>query len=114
MPGPCAQQVLPSMGLRLIPALGWQGAGGWRWGGREGGRRCRKGLVAKMHHRTAPEVLPCTAAPSHYGSTLWARAGVYTHALTRTCPLFFLGLSTVEQLKQMALQQVALQSAAFQ
>ena len=35
MPGPCAQRVLPPVQLRLIPALGRQGAGGWRWGGRE-------------------------------------------------------------------------------
>lgn len=62
---------------------------------------------------TAPEALPCTTAPFRYGSALWARAGVYARAFTRTCPLFFLHLSTVEQLKQMALQQVAPQSTAF-
>lgn len=64
--------------------------------------------------KSIPEVLPCTAAPSHAGGTPWARAGVYTHALTRTCPLFFLDLSTAEQLKQTALQQAAPQSTAFQ
>lgn len=91
------------------------------WGGRErgggggeGGRRCRKSLLAKIHHQTAPEVLPCTAAASHYGGTLWTRAGVYVHTLTRACPLFFLNLSTAEQLKQTALQQAAPQSMAFQ
>lgn len=54
-------------------------------GGGESWRRCRKGLVARMHHGSAPEVLPCTAAPSHDGSTLWARA----HSLAPTCPCCF-------------------------
>lgn len=38
-------------------------------GGGESWKRCRKGLVARMHCGNAPEVLPCTAAPSHDGST---------------------------------------------
>lgn len=62
----------------------------------------------------------CSWSPALYRcspccrSTLWTHTGVCTHALTRACPLFFLNLSTAEQLKQMALQQVAPQSAAYQ
>lgn len=78
------------------------------------GRTCRRGSVAKMYHQRAPAVLPCPAAPSHYGNTLWPCAGVYVHALTHTCPLFFLTFWTVERLKQTALQQAAQQSTAFQ
>lgn len=69
---------LPSMAL----AQRWQGAGAWSWGELE---EMQEGLVARMHHGNAPEVLPCTAAPSHDGSTLWARA----HSLAPLAPVVF-------------------------
>lgn len=105
VPRPSAQWVLPLHGFGS--SLPWDGREQGPGGG-ESWKRCRKGLVARMHHGNAPGVLPCTAAPSHDGSTLWTRA----HSLAPTSPVFFLGLSSVEQLDRWirgVLQNMAVQ-----
>lgn len=112
MPGPCAQGGTYPRAALAHPCSGAGGGEGgreemqdWVWSQ----KRCR--MQEGFGRKKAS--LKCCLVPL-LPPTPGARAGVYTHGLTRTCHLFFLDLSTAEQLKQTALQQAAPQSTAFQ